>query len=268
MPVNKENVIKFGILPEKYADIIPESIELVIPASKNYITKAELFMLDFLSNYQWDRPLNLLSRGGDIHIGIKDYLMYEGFSYKFVPIKNRTKAYQNDFVDAEDLYHKVKNVYTWEAFSRTDYYVDYHHFYTFCGVMSQRGVFVDVAEALLDDGEKEKAIEILDMCRECVPEESYPLDISYLGLTNEYMVASMIELYYTAGAKDKAEDLINRFYPALLQSANFYLVHFPYTESEFKQVKSYIEHLIALAQYRENSELATTILEEFNSMLD
>lgn len=268
MPVNKENVLKYGILPEKYADLIPEYIELVIPSSKNYITKTELFMLDLLSNYQWDRPLNMLSRGGEIQIGIKDYLMYEGFSYKFVPIKNRTNAYQNGFVDSEDLYHKVKNVYTWEAFSRTDYYVDYHHFYTFCGVMSQRGVFVDVAEALIDDGENEKAIEILDMCQECVPEESYPLDISYLGLTNEYMVASMVELYYTAGAKDKAEELMKRFYPALLESGHFYIQKFPYTEDEFKQIKSYMEHLIALAQYYDNSDLAMTIINEFNSLLD
>ena len=92
VPVNKANVLKYGILDEKYADMIPDQITLTIPKDKDYLTKPELFMLDLLSNYQWDRPINLLSMGGDINIGIKDYLMYEGFSYKFVPIQNRMKS--------------------------------------------------------------------------------------------------------------------------------------------------------------------------------
>ena len=48
VPVNKENVIKYGILDEKYADMIPDQITLTIPKDKDYITKPELFMLDLL----------------------------------------------------------------------------------------------------------------------------------------------------------------------------------------------------------------------------
>ena len=125
IPVNKENVLKYGILDEKYADMIPDQITLTIPKDKSYLTKPELFMLDLLSNYQWDRPINLLSMGGDINVGLKDYLMYEGFSYKFVPIKNRMKSTDIGFADPEDLYNKMKNVFTWDALKRTDYFVDY-----------------------------------------------------------------------------------------------------------------------------------------------
>ena len=53
VPVNKENVLKYGILDEKYADMIPDQITLTIPKDKDYLTKPELFMLDLLSNYQW-----------------------------------------------------------------------------------------------------------------------------------------------------------------------------------------------------------------------
>ena len=78
MPVNKENVLKHGILDKRYADLIPSEIVLTIPKDKKYITKPELFFIDLLSNYEWDRPISLLSAGGDINIGIKDYLMYDG----------------------------------------------------------------------------------------------------------------------------------------------------------------------------------------------
>ena len=46
IPVNKENIIKYGILDKKYEDMIPESITLTIPKGKDYLSKPELFMLD------------------------------------------------------------------------------------------------------------------------------------------------------------------------------------------------------------------------------
>ena len=64
VPVNRENVIKYGIVDAKFADQIPDSIVLNISQDKDFITKPELFMLDLLSGYQWDRPINMLSMGG------------------------------------------------------------------------------------------------------------------------------------------------------------------------------------------------------------
>ena len=112
VPVNKENVIKYGILPEKYADMIPDEIVLTISKDKDYVSKPELFMLDLLSNYQWDRPINFLNLGGDLNVGIKEYLMYEGFSSKLVPVKNRTRQTEIGFADPDDIYHKMNEVYT------------------------------------------------------------------------------------------------------------------------------------------------------------
>jgi hypothetical protein len=72
VPVNKENAIRSGIVSPKFAEAVPDSIVLEIPSDKDYLTKPELFMLDLLSNYQWDRPLHMLNQGGDLNIGIKD----------------------------------------------------------------------------------------------------------------------------------------------------------------------------------------------------
>ena len=41
VPVNKENVLKYGILDEKYADMIPDEIVLNIPKNKDYLTKPD-----------------------------------------------------------------------------------------------------------------------------------------------------------------------------------------------------------------------------------
>ena len=268
IPVNKENVLKYGILDEKYADMIPDQITLSIPKDKDYLTKPELFMLDLLSNYKWDRPLNLLSMGGDLNIGIKEYLMYEGFSYKFVPIKNKMKSTEIGFADPEDLYYKMKNVFKWDALKRTDYFVDYQNYYTFCGVLSQRNLFVNAAKEMLKIGDGDRAVELLDMCQECVPAENYPLDMTYLGFSNEYMVIDMIETYYDAGAPEKALDLARRFTDELFVSTEFFLINYDYTKREFESCYSCISYIAELADHFGHSDYANEIRDRFNSMLE
>ena len=268
IPVNKENVLKYGILDEKYADMIPDQITLTIPKDKSYLTKPELFMLDLLSNYQWDRPINLLSMGGDINIGMKDYLMYEGFSYKFVPIKNRMKSTEIGFADPEDLYNKMKNVFSWDALKRTDYFVDYQNYYTFCGVLSQRQIFVNVAKEMLKIGDSARAVEMLDMCQEAVPAENYPLDMTYLGFSNEYMVIDMIETYYNAGADDKALDLSRRLADELFVSTEFFLEYYDLTKREFENCYQCLSYIADLAEHYDQKEFAAEVRDRFNALLD
>lgn len=268
IPVNKENVIKYGILDKKYEDMIPEYITLTIPKGKDYLTKPELFMLDLLSNYQWDRPINLLSMGGDINIGIKDYLMYEGFSYKFVPVKSKMKSTDIGFADPEDLYNKMKNVFSWDALRRTDYYVDYQNFYTFCGVLSQRNVFVNAAKEMLKIGDKERAIELLDMCQECVPEENFPLDVTYLGFSNEYMVIDMIETYYKAGENEKALELSKRFADELFVSVEFFLQYYDLAKREFDACYNCISYVADLSDHYGEKAFAKEIRERFNALIE
>ena len=268
IPVNKENVLKYGILDEKYADMIPDQITLTIPKDKSYLTKPELFMLDLLSNYQWDRPINLLSMGGDINVGLKDYLMYEGFSYKFVPIKNKMKSTEIGFADPEDLYNKMKNVFTWDALKRTDYFVDYQNFYTFCGVLSQRQIFVNVAKEMLKIGDSARAVEMLDMCQEAVPAENYPLDMTYLGFSNEYMVIDMIKTYYNAGAADKALDLSRRLADELFVSTEFFIEYYDLAKREFENCYQCLSYVCDLAEHYGDKEFAAEVRDRFNTLLD
>ena len=240
VPVNKENVIKYGILDKKYESQIPEYIVLTMSSKKDYISKPELFMLDLLSNYQWDRPIHLLNMGGDLNMGIKDYLEYDGFSYKFVPIRNRQRTSEVGFADPDKLYDMMTNVYKWDALSLPDYYADNQHLYTFCGVLSQRALFVNVAKEMVKAGHPERAVEMLDKCQACVPEKNYPLDISYLGYSNELMVMDMINLYYVLGEKDKASDLATRFINKMFQSVNFFFQFYDYAKDDFDRARSIV----------------------------
>ncbi len=245
IPVNKENAIKYGIVSPKLADFIRDEIVIEIPKNKNYLTKPELFMLDLLSNYQWDRPLNLLSQGGDINIGLKEYLMYDGFSSRFVPFKNTFSAEKPGLLDVDELYDKVMNVFSWNDICKDDYFIDYQNYYTFLGVLPQREVFVTAANALLLAGDTERALKVLDKCQEAMPADVWTLESIPLGFTtNDYMVLQMIGDYFVAGAPDKAVALGAKLGQELLQSALFYYEFYSYAKSEFETTCNFLYYLI------------------------
>ena len=245
IPVNKENALKSGIVSPKFADMIPDQIVIEIPKNKKFISKPELFMLDLLSNYQWDRPINMLSQGGDLNIGLRDYLMYEGYSSKLVPIKNRMTTGDPGLVDVDELYDKMMNVYTWNDIRRDDYDVDYQNYYTFLGVLPQRELFVSTANALLKVGDKERALKVLDRCQESMPENVWPLDAIPLGFsTNDYMVVNMVSAYFAAGAPDKAAELGAKLGKDLLASAHFYMEYYEYAQDEFEKSCQFLYFLV------------------------
>ena len=269
VPVNKENCLKYGIVPAAFADEIPEYIVLTISEDKNYITKPELFMLDLLSGYQWDRPLNLLNMGGDLNIGIKDYLMYDGFSYRFVPFKNKISSTDPGIVDANDLYRKMTDgTFKWDALSRKDWFVDYQNLYTFLGVLSQRQLFVNVANALIDAREDEKAEEILDLCQKNFPEENFPLETISLGFSsNDYMVVQMVENYYFLGEKAKARDLGLKLAEGLMESSRFYLEFFDYASSNFESCHRCILYLADVFKQYGDKELSDRLLDSLEILV-
>ena len=265
VPVNKENVIKYGIVDAKFADQIPDSIVLNISKDKDFITKPELFMLDLLSGYQWNRPINLLSMGGDINIGIKEYLEYEGYSFKFVPIKNKTTTTQAGFVDTDELYRKMTEVYSWDALAADDYFIDYQNQYTHLGVLSIRNLFVTCAEAFMAAGENDRALEMLDRCAEVM--EHYPLETVPLGFSgNDFMVVETVRDYYALGQPEKALALATRMGEELLVSANFYLQFYDWAPDELDMVGGYIYLLSDEMKTGGDTEAAEKLLDAFSQM--
>ena len=266
IPVNRDNVIRSGILDAKYASQIPDSIIITIPKDKDMLTKPELFMLDLLSGYQWDRPINLLSMGGDINIGIKEYLEYEGYSFKLIPIKNKTTTTVAGFVDTDDLYRKMTQVYKWDAVAAGDYFIDYQNQYTHMGVLSLRGMFVTAANAFIRAGETDRAMEMLDKCRSVT--RDFPLEGVPVGFSgNDYMVISMVEDYYKLGAADKARELGEEMAEQLLISANFYSRFYAYAKEDFELIGNYIYFLAEVMEKGGDKDMSKQLKDGFMSML-
>ena len=269
IPVNKENVLKYGILSEEFADRIPEEIVLTMSPDKEYLTKQELFMLDLLDGYDWDRPINILGMGGDLNMGIKEYLMYDGFSYRFVPIKTGCKRADAGVVDVDNLQHLMNDSFRFDNVAAGNYFVDYQNLYTFCGVMSYRDLFCQVARSLNKCGRHAEAEAMLDKCMEVMNPEHYPLEMTLLSLGNELAVAGMIDQYYFAGADEKARNLAIAFTDSLCQSMLFYAEFYTYARQEFETAATYLYYVCEdILGKHGDTELADSIVEKAEAAMD
>ena len=201
VPVNKENAIAAGIVKEAQRDSIQDYISLTI--SGNNLTKFDLIMLDILANYDWSRPIYLVSRIELSAIGLDPWLQFDGFVYKLVPFLN-DYANREATVDADALYDKIMNVYRFESMADTTVHWDYQNIFTFSAVVPAREIFATTATALLDRGENQKAEDVLDKCIASMPNRNFPFNVSLFRSINEWSLISIIEDYFRLDKPEKA----------------------------------------------------------------
>ncbi|MCL2727324.1 MAG: DUF2723 domain-containing protein [Bacteroidales bacterium] len=209
IPVNKENAVKYGIVNPDHIDRVLDTLELTLSPGRQLLSKPEMMILNMLSNYQWDRPIHFTSMGGDIKLDLTKYMQFDGFAYRLVPILSTNRVDFSSQIDTDFMYNQIMNVYRWNSFSDPRMHVDYQNLSTFLSVLSLRPIFSQTARALLEEGKKEQAIEILDKMQEVMKHEIFPLHVTimYGGMFNTYAVLEAIATYANAGAKDKAEEL-------------------------------------------------------------
>ncbi len=211
IPVDKAAVIKNGIMPAADSSLIQDSIQLNLPAGKRVLTKTEMIILDLLANYKWERPIYFGQMGGDLEIGIKDYLEFDGFAYKFVPFKSKTTLGNPGRIASDKLYNLLMNVYKWGNIDNPKTNVDYQHFITFSAVMPVRNIFTLTAKGLMGEGKNKEAIEILDKMQKVMIPANFPLSCTLLGSLNEYSVIDAVDMYLRLGEKEKGIKLGDAF---------------------------------------------------------
>ena len=196
IPVNKETVLKNGIVKQKDADKIVD--EIVIEIKSSAIYKNRLLMLDIIANNNWERPLYFTggSFGDDDYIWMKDYLQLDGLCYKLVPIKtpvDKANPFDMGRVDSDLMYDKVM-AWDWGN-SGTDIYYDVE---TRKNGITYRGNLARLIEQLINDEKYDKAETIADLAMEKMPVD----DFGYYTLLEPYISA-----YYEIEATEKGRQL-------------------------------------------------------------
>ncbi len=271
VPVDKESVIRNGIVPAADSSLIVDTIKLTIPANKNIMTKTEMMILDLIANYNWERPIYFVAMGGDLEIGIRDYLEYNGFAYKFVPIKSQTTMGTPGRIIADNMYDKVMNVYKWGNMNDPKVNIDYQNLLTFNAVMSIRNIHAQTAKALVKNGQMDKAVEILDRMQEVMIPSNFPLNGSLLPSLNEIAVLESIDIYLLAKEREKGLALANMFieetFDALKLFSKEYRGRF-LSKSDIENNLSYIFYIIDILQTRGEMDEASNLEKRARAFID
>ena len=200
VPVNKENVLKSGVVKPEDAELIVDYIDIDLPTSGLY--KNRLMMLDILHNNDWERPIYFTGGSYDDseYFWMKDYLQLDGLVYKLVPIKtpiDPNNPYQMGRIDANQMYDIVMK-WDWGNSDRPDIYHDPE---TRKNSISFRSNITRLANALIEDKQVEKAITVLDLAMDKMPIETF----GYYSL-----VTPIASAYYRAGATEKAQQIVQK----------------------------------------------------------
>ena len=211
LPVDKENVIKSGIVKEKDRDKIVDFIDIDLPES--ILTKNQIMMLDILANNNWERPIYFT--GGSYedseYIWMKNYLQLDGLVYKLVPIKTSIDAnpYEMGRIDSDLMYNIVKK-WSWGN-SESDKI--YHDPETRKNSISFRSNLSRLSEVLISEGKFKEAEEIIDLAFSKMPIDYY----GYYSLWTPF-----IQGYYRIGRDDKAKEIFKKISFKYSDKLNYY----------------------------------------------
>lgn len=154
LPVNKENAVKSGIVKPEDAHLMVDTITINLQASS--LRKSEMMLLDLLANFDWERPLYVTSPSLVANFGLQDYLQFDGYAYRLVPIKTTyTDLWNAGRIDTDLLYHNLMEVYRYGNVADPRVYVDTFVNYNF-NATNIRIAFARLGAELADAAKRRK----------------------------------------------------------------------------------------------------------------
>ena len=211
IPVNKEAVLKNGVVAAKDADRIVDHIDIKITGQ--VIMKNRMMMLDIIAQNNWERPIYFSGGafGDDDYIWMKDYLQLDGFAYKLVPIKTPLQKGSPFMgrIDTEKMYALIKN---WE-WSNSGNPGVYHDVETRRNSITYRGHMARLIEDLINEKQLDKAEEITDLAMEKMPVDIF----GYYTFLEPFIGA-----YYEVDAKEKARELYRQVAVKYQENLNYF----------------------------------------------
>ncbi len=212
IPVNKENAVASGIVRPEDAHLMVDTIYLDI--KKDYLLRNELMLVDLLAHFDWKRPIYFTQAFSLEELGLQNYLQQDGFLYRLVPIVTTS----DDFlirgrVDREYLYDKLMNQFSYGNLSDPKVYAD-HTVETNVNATSIRVQFARLADELVAAGDTTRAIEVLDKAVKEIP---------FSQIRHNYLTRYIVESYYSAGAFEKGNAILEDYAKILEEYMDYYL---------------------------------------------
>ena len=215
IPVNKDNAIASGIVKEEDRDKMVDTVYINIAERKRYIEKSEMMLLDLLANFDWNRPICFTQVYILQDFGLLDYLQFDGYAYRLVPILTPYRSsWDIGRIDTDRTYDLLMNTFRYGNMADEDVLADHFTQYNL-SASHAREAFARTAKELARKGEKQKALDLLDRGLEVLPSPK----LRY----SEANTVPFIEAYYILEEWEKGDALMLDYANTLKEYIEYYL---------------------------------------------
>ncbi len=193
---------------------------------RQYLLKNHFMVLDLLANNDWKRPVYFaVTTGPDSYVNLQNYFRLEGLAYRLVPLYSQQQN-PNTYgtVGTDIMYTNVMTKFKWGGMdSKENIYIDENWLRMSTNLRLQMAT---LADALAEEGLKDKAKQVLDLAQEKMPERNVPYD---------RVMLTIIEGYYKSGDTATANALTERLFNIMDENMNYYLSLSPDFASKVSQ---------------------------------
>lgn len=208
LTIDKDAVRKSGMMIQ---DSIPDKMVISL-AGKRALYKGDLMMLEILAHANWTRPVYVATTvGSENYMNFGDNFISEGLANRITPFTTNKPGVKN--IDTEKMYNNLMNRYKYGGMDKPGLYID-QTVRNMC--YTHRRLFSQLALALIGEGEKDKALKVLQKCEKVLP--SYNIPYSFMSDDG-----SLARAYILLGKPEKAKVILDDLRKKSCQYLEYYL---------------------------------------------
>ena len=177
-------------LPSDQLFIATPAGEQMMLKKKRMYTRSEMMIMEMMEQNDFNRPMYFCATvGNDYYLGLEPWLELTGLTYQITPTRS---ADGQPRVNTEKMYENMLHKFQYGNMNIPGIYID-ENLMRMC--RTHRMMFAQLAEQLLRENQREKALEVLDFAEQQLPGYNIPYD---------YTSATMAGLYFILKEDEKA----------------------------------------------------------------
>lgn len=193
------------------SDTIPDRMVISLKG-KNALYKNDLMMLEMIAHCNWTRPIYVaLTVGQENYMNLGDNFIQEGLANRISPFTTNAPGAKN--YDTQKVYNNLMSRYRYGGLSKPGLYID-ETVMRMC--YTHRRLFGQLALHLIAEGQKARALKVLQKAEKELP--TYNIPMNYMSGGND-----IARVYAMLGQKKKALEIINQVWKNASQYEQYYL---------------------------------------------
>ena len=212
LPIDKEKVLKEGVVPEADSARIIEQLDFDY-SKEPYIRKNKLMMLDLIATSDWERPIYVaVTVPPEYHIGLSDHFQVTGLAYHITPMNTTSNSIYGGLgeINTEVMYDNMMNKFRYGGLSTPGVWIEEN---TMRMGTNYRMNFVRLAGALYKEGKLDKAKAAIERSFEEIPSYNVPYTV---------MSYQLIDMLLKLKMNDRAVEVMKELRVKANQELTYY----------------------------------------------